>query len=123
MVRGSAQHGQFHFRKGDYRRAADFFESARAAEPDRPALEVIHLLGVCRFLLQDFDRAEPLLKQSLRLGPTPRQSVRALAYLSTICRKQGRTAEALRCQEQAMAIVGSDPELRREFEQFPRKER
>jgi tetratricopeptide (TPR) repeat protein len=123
FVRAEDLQARVAFRQGDYRRAVERFESARAADPDRPDPELIHLLGVSHYLLGEFDRAEPLLKQSLRLGPTPRQSVRALSYLSTICRKQGRTSEALRYQEQAMTVVGADPELRREFEQFPRKDR
>jgi hypothetical protein len=120
FVRAEDQQARMAFKKGDYRRAAERFESARAADPDHPDPELIHLLGVSHYLLGEYDRAEPFLRQSLRLGPTPRQSVRALAYLSTICQKQGRSSEALRCQQQAMTIVGADPELRREFEQFPR---
>lgn len=119
-ARAQAQQGYARFRKGDYRGAADLLESANGVEPDRPSLEVLHLLGVCRFLLNEYDRAEPLLKGALRLGPTSRQAVRACTYLSTICRKQGRMQEALRWQEQAMSVVGSDPDLRREFDQFNR---
>jgi tetratricopeptide (TPR) repeat protein len=124
IVRGEVQQAQFLIKQGglseNFRRAAALLESAREAEPDRPSLEILHLLGICYYVLNDYDRAEPLLKQSLHLGPTPRQAVRALTYLSTICRRQGRAAEAARYQEQAMAVVRSDPELRGEFEQFPR---
>jgi len=116
-VRAHDRQARFAFRQGNYRRAADFFEAARVADPSRPDPELIHLSGVCFYLLNEYDRAEPILKQSLRLGGTPRQSVRTLTYLATICQKQGRRQEALRYQEQAMTVVGADPELRREFEQ------
>jgi len=120
FVRAQGRQGQAAFTRSDWRRAAEFFESARAADPDPPSLEIIHLLGVSWYLLNEFDRAEPLLKQSLRLGPSARQQIRACTCLSSICLKQGRKAEAMRWQEQAMAVVGADPELKREFEQFPR---
>jgi tetratricopeptide (TPR) repeat protein len=119
-ARAQATLGQARFKKSDFRGAAELLESARAVEPDRPALEIVHLLGICYYQLGDYDRAEPQLKLSLRLGPTARQSVRACSYLATICRKQGRMAESLRWQDQAMGVVGSDPELRREFDQFSR---
>jgi hypothetical protein len=109
--------GRYRFLEKDYRGASEAFEAARGADPARPDPEIVHLSGVSFYLLGDFDRAEPLLKQSLRLGATPRQSVRALSYLSTICQKEGRTAEARRYQEQAMTVVGADPELRREFQE------
>jgi hypothetical protein len=119
-VRAQGRQGQAAFARGDYRRAGELLESARAADPDHPSLEVVHLLGICTYLLNDFGRAEPLLKQSLRLGPTSRQQIRACSYLSSICRQQGRTTEAMRWQQQAMGVVGADPELRREFDQFSR---
>jgi len=119
-VRAQGRQGQAAFARNDLRGAAEFLESARAADPDHPSLEVVHLLGVCAYMLNDFGRAEPLLRQSLRLEPTARQQIRACSYLSSICRRQGRAAEAMRWQEQAMAVVGADPELRREFEQFSR---
>src|SRR5262249_16382336 len=78
FVRAEDQQARLAFKKGDYRGAAERFESARAADPDRPDPEIIHLLGVSHSLLYEFDRAEPMLKQSLRLGLTSRQSVRAL---------------------------------------------
>jgi len=116
-VRAQGRLGQAAFARGDFPRAAEFFESARAADLEHPSLEVVHLLGVSTYLLKDYGRAEPLLKQSLRLGPTARQQIRACSYLSTICRVQGRTTEAMRWQDQAMGVVGTDPELRREFEE------
>jgi tetratricopeptide (TPR) repeat protein len=123
-VRAQAQLGQLCFRKGgdgNLRKAVEHFEAARAADPERPDRDVVQGLAVCHYLLGEMDRAEPLLKELLRLRPTPRQGVRALSFLATICRGQGRMQEALRYQDQAMAIVGSDPELRREFErQAPR---
>ena len=73
FVRAQGRLGQAAFARSDWRQAAELFESARAADPDHPSLEVIHLLGVSHFLLNEFDRAEPLLKQSLRLGPSARQ--------------------------------------------------
>ena len=120
FVRAQSRQGQAAFARKDWRGAAEAFESARAADPEHPVVDVIHLLGVCYYLLNDFGRAEPLLKQSLRLGPTARQEIRACSYLANLCRAQGRTAEAIRWQQQAMGVVGADPELRREFEQFPR---
>ena len=117
IARAQGSLGRYRFLQKDYRGAAESLEAARAADPSRPDPEAIHLSGVCFYLLNEFERAEPLLKQSLKLGPTPRQSVRALTYLSTICQKQGRKADALRYQEQAMTVVAGDPELRREFEQ------
>jgi tetratricopeptide (TPR) repeat protein len=116
-ARAQAGLGRFRFLQKEYRGASEALEAARAADPARPDPEVIHLSGVCFYLLNEYDRAEPLLKLSLRLRATPRQTVRALTYLSTICQKQGRKQEALRYQEQAMTVVGADPELRREFEQ------
>jgi hypothetical protein len=124
FVRAQGQMGQTWFRKGgdeNLRRAAACFEAARSADPGQPDRDVVHGLAVSYYLLKDNDRAEPLLKELLRLGPTPRQAVRACSFLSAICRTQGRTQEALRYQEQAMAIVGSDPELRREYEQQSHK--
>jgi hypothetical protein len=120
FVRVQARQGHAAFVRNDWRRAAELLESARAADPDHPSLEIIHFLGVSHYLLNEFDRAEPLLKQSLRLGPTSRQQIRACTCLSSICLKQGRKAEAMRWQEQAMGVVGADPELKREFEQFSR---
>jgi hypothetical protein len=123
IVRSRTQEGQAWLKKGgeeNLRRAAARFEEARAADPGRPDRDVIHGLGILYYLLKDAGRAEPLLRQLLDLDPTPRQAVRACTFLSNLCRAQGRTAEALRYQERAMAIVGSDPDLRREFEQFPR---
>jgi tetratricopeptide (TPR) repeat protein len=123
-VRAEANQGQVHLARGgeeNLKKAAEFFGRAMAADPSNPDRGVVHGLAVCYYLLRQFDRAEPLLKQLLRLDPTPRQAVRACSFLSTICRSQGRSQEALRYQDQAMAIVGSDPELRREFErQSPR---
>ena len=58
----------------------------------------------------------PSERNALRL--TARQSMRSCFYLATISQKQGRTLEARRYQERAMSVVASDPELRREFEQF-----
>jgi hypothetical protein len=116
-VRAQGRQAQAAFARGDWGRAAELLESARAADPEHPALEVIHLLGVSHYLLGDFGRAEPLLKQSLRLGPSARQQIRACSYLSSICRRDGRTAEAMRWQEQAMGVVGADPALKREFEE------
>jgi tetratricopeptide (TPR) repeat protein len=120
FVRVQGRLGHASFKRGDYERAAACFEAARKADPDRPDAELFHLEGVCRYLLNDFARAEPLLKSSLRMGLTSRQRVRACTYLSAICKKQGRSDEALRYQEQAMGVVGADPELRREFDQFNR---
>lgn len=122
-TRSRTQEARAWFKKGGddaLRKAALRYEEARAAEPDRQDREVVHGLGVVYYLLRDPERAEPLLRQLLDLSPTPRQAVRACSFLSMICRTQGRAAEALRFQERAMAIVGSDPDLRREFEQFPR---
>lgn len=123
-VRAEANQGQAAFARGGedhLRRAAECFGRALAADPSHPDRGVVHGLAVSWYLLRQFDRAEPLLKQLLRLDPTPRQAVRACSFLSTIYRSQGRLEEALRYQDQAMAIVGSDPELRREFEkQSPR---
>jgi len=123
-VRAQAQMGQVCFRQGgdaNLRRAAEYFEAARAADPEHPDRDIVHGLAVSYYLLKQMDRAEPLLKELLRLNPAPRQGVRACSFLATICRSQGRMAEALRYQDQAMAIVGSDPDLRREFErQSPR---
>ncbi|HLY75257.1 MAG TPA: hypothetical protein VKU80_14145, partial [Planctomycetota bacterium] len=123
-VRAQAQMGQVFFRKGgdeNLRRAVECFEAARSADPQRPDRDLVHGLAVSYYLLRQMDRAEPLLKDLLQLDPTPRQGVRACSFLATICRNQGRMGEALRYQDRAMAIVGSDPELRREFErQAPR---
>ncbi|HVR84549.1 MAG TPA: tetratricopeptide repeat protein [Planctomycetota bacterium] len=123
-VRAQAQQGQLCFKKGgdeNLRRAVEYFEAARAADLARPDRDIVHALAVSYYLLRELDRAEPLLKELLRLHPTPRQGVRALSFLATICRGQGRMQEALRYQDQAMAIVGSDPQLRGEFErQSPR---
>jgi hypothetical protein len=119
FVRAEARMGQAWFRKGgddNLTRAAACFDAARAADPGHPDRDVINDLAVSYYLLRQIDRAEPLLKELLRLNPTPRQAVRACGFLATICRGQGRMQEALRYQDQAMAIVGSDPELRREFQ-------
>ncbi|MBV8880414.1 MAG: DUF2723 domain-containing protein [Planctomycetaceae bacterium] len=123
-VRAQAGQGQAHLKSGGpehLRQAAECFEAARSADPEHPDRDVVHGLGIAYYLLKQYDRAEPALKQLLRLSPTPRQGVRACGFLSTICRSQGRMQEAVRYQDQAMSIVGSDPELRREFErQAPR---
>jgi tetratricopeptide (TPR) repeat protein len=116
FVRARENQARAAFLRKEYRRAADLFESARTADPGHPNPESIHLAGASHYLLNEVDRAEPLLKQSLRLGGTPRQLLRAYTYLSTICGKQGRREEAARYHEQAMAVVRSDPELRLEFE-------
>ncbi|HLH28779.1 MAG TPA: tetratricopeptide repeat protein, partial [Acidimicrobiales bacterium] len=118
-VRAQAQMGQAWFRKGgddNLARAAACFEAARSADPGHPDRDVVHGLAVSYYLLRRIDLAEPLLRDLLRLNPTPRQGVRACSFLATICRGQGRLQEALRYEDQAMAIVGSDPELRREFQ-------
>jgi tetratricopeptide (TPR) repeat protein len=123
FARAQDQQARVYFLRGgpeNYRRAAGLFEAARDADPGRPSPEGVHLIGVCHFLLNQYDRAEPALKQSLHLALTSRQRMRTCFYLATICRKQGRAAEAGRFQEQAIAVVGSDPDLRREFEQFSR---
>jgi hypothetical protein len=52
------------------------------------------------------------------LKPTPRQAVRACKFLSNIYKARGQSAEAQRYLDRAMAIVKSDPELRREFDQY-----
>ena len=119
-VRAQGQLGHTFFRRGQHGRTADAFEAARKADPEAPDGDLLHLEGVSRFLLNDFARAEPLLKSSLRMGLTSRQRVRACTYLATICRRQGRSGEAMRYQEQAMGVVGSDPDLRREFDHFNR---
>ena len=120
FVRAQGQLGHAFFKRGDTGRAADAFEAARKADPGNPDGDLLHLEGVSRFLLNDFARAEPLLKSSLRMGLTSRQRVRACTYLATICRRQGRSDEAMRYQEQAMGVVVSDPDLRREFDRFNR---
>jgi len=123
-VRAQAQMGQVCFKQGgeaNLRKAVEYFDAARSADPRHPDRDIVHGLAVSCYLLKQMDRAEPLLKELLRLNPTPRQGVRACSFLATICRSQGRMPEALRYQDQAMAIVGSDPDLRREFErQSPR---
>ncbi|HLY11774.1 MAG TPA: DUF2723 domain-containing protein [Planctomycetota bacterium] len=123
-VRAQARMGQVWFKKGgddNLGKAAACFQAARDADPGRPDPDIVHGLAISYYLLRQTDRAEPLLRELLRLHPTPRQGVRACSFLATICRSQGRLQEALRYQDQAMAIVGSDPELRREFEkQSPR---
>lgn len=123
-VRAQAQMGQVCLKQGgdaNLRRAVEYFDAARSADPQHPDRDIVHGLAVSCYLLKQMDRAEPLLKELLRLKPTPRQGVRACSFLATICRSQGRMPEALRYQDQAMAIVGSDPDLRREFErQSPR---
>jgi tetratricopeptide (TPR) repeat protein len=123
IVRSRAAEARAWFKKGGddaLRKSAQRYEEVRAAEPDRQDQEVLHGLGVDYYLLKEFERAEPLLRQVLEMNPTPRQAVRCCTFLSLICRAQGRAAEAARLQERAMTIVGSDPALRREFEQFPR---
>jgi tetratricopeptide (TPR) repeat protein len=123
FARAQDQQARVYFLRGgpeNYRRAAQLFEAARAADPERPSAEGVHLIGVCYFLLNQYGEAEPALRQSLHLALTSRQRMRTLFYLATICRKQGRVADAARFQDQAMAVVGSDPELRREFEQYSR---
>lgn len=122
-VRAQARQGQLLFQRGgteNLRKAAALFESARVAEPGRPVGEILHLEGVCHYLLKDPARAEPLLKSSLHLPLGARQRLRSCVFLSNIYREQGRVEEARRYHEQAMAAVGSDPELRREFEQSSR---
>ena len=123
-VRAEAQMGQVSFKKGgdeNLRKAVEYFEAARSADPQHPDRDIVHGLAVSYYLLGTMDRAEPLLKELLRLHPSPRQGVRACSFLARLCRSQGRMPEALRYQDQAMAIVGSDPDLRREFErQSPR---
>lgn len=121
FVRAHGRLGHAYFQKGgseNFGRAAGLLEAARKADPEHPDADLIHLEGVCRYLLNDPAKAEPLLKSSLRLGLTARQRVRSCTYLAAICRKQGRAEEAMRYQEQAMSAVGSDAELRREFDQF-----
>jgi hypothetical protein len=116
LARAHARMGHYTFTRGDYRTAAGHLEAARKAEPDRPVGELVHLEGVCHYLLKDAARAEPLLKSSLHLPLTPRQRLRSFTFLANLCREQGRADEARRHQEQAMLVVGADPELRREFE-------
>jgi len=120
-VRCRARDAQFWFRKGaeeGYRKAAALYEDARAADPVRPDRDVVSGLAASYYLLKDFDRALPLYQQLLGLNPTPRQAVRACKFLSNIYRARGQSAEAQRYQDRAMAIVKSDPELRRELEQY-----
>jgi tetratricopeptide (TPR) repeat protein len=116
FVRALDQQARWALKRSEFRKAADLFASARAADPGRPDPEAIHLAGACHYQLSEYDRAEPLLKQSVLLGGTPRQLLRSYSYLSTICAKQGRREEAARYHDQAMAVVRSDPELRQEFE-------
>lgn len=120
LARAEARLGHYHFKRSNYRVAAGHLEAARRAEADRPDGDLLHLEGVCHTLLEDFAKAEPLLKSSLHFALTPRQRMRSLAFLARICRDQGRRDESMRWQEQAMGVVGSDPELRREFDQFRR---
>lgn len=120
FARAGDQQARAAFKKGQYARAAELFESARDADTGRAAPESVQLLGMSYFLQGRYDRAEPVLKEALHLALSPRQAVRSCSCLSTICRKQGRTLEAERWQNQAMGVVGSDPELRREFEQYPK---
>jgi tetratricopeptide (TPR) repeat protein len=120
-VRCRAREAQFWFRKGGeegYRKAAALYEEARAADPVRPDRDLVSSLAASYYLLKDFDRVEPLYQQLLGLNPTPRQAVRACKFLSNIYRARGQSAEAQRYLDRAMAIVKSDPELRREFEQY-----
>jgi len=120
-VRCRAREAQSWFRKGGeegYRKAAVLYEEARAADPGRPDRDVVNGLATSHYLLKDFDRSEPVLQQMLLLNPTPRQAVRACKFLSNIFRARGQSAEAQRYLDRAMAIVKSDPELRREFEQY-----
>src|SRR5882672_2969051 len=70
FVRAESQRGSYYFRKaGDdnLRKAADCFEAARAADLEHPDRDVVHGLAVSFYLLKRYDRAEPLLKQLLRL--------------------------------------------------------
>ena len=121
FVRTRSQQAQVYFKRGgveNYRRAAELFETARAADPDSAPLALLHPLAASLVLTGQYDRAEPLLKRVLLMSPPPRIWVKACYYLSKICQSQGRKAEEARYREQAMSGVGSDPELRREFEQF-----
>jgi len=123
IVRARILEAKYWFGQGgeaNLRKAVERFEEARRAEPERPDADVIHGLGVAYFLLKDGARAEPLLRQLLGMEATPRQAVRACTFLSTLCRAQGRIPEAQHYQDRAMSIVNANPELRREFERFPR---
>lgn len=125
FVRAKVQTGQAAFKKGgdeNLREAIEAFEAARSVDPGRPDRDLVHTLGASYYLIKNYEKAEPLLKQLLDLKPPARQAVRACSFLSNICKAQGRTQEALQYQQQGMGIVGADPELRREYERFPRQQ-
>jgi tetratricopeptide (TPR) repeat protein len=121
IARCRAREAQAWFRKGgdeNFRRASALYEEARAADPGRPDRDVVNGLATSSYLLKDYDRAEPQYQQLLLLKPTPRQAVRACKFLSNIYKARGQSAEAQRYLDRAMEIVKSDPELRREFDQY-----
>lgn len=121
FVRSEEQRARYYFRQGGpepVRMAAELFESAARAEPDRPPPEAVHLGGVCRYLLKEFDQAEPALKRALELGIGARQQARSYIYLAAICQARGQGEEAARYRQRAMKVVEADPELRRERSQY-----
>lgn len=102
-----------------YRQGADLLESILKADPASGGrLEVVYPLATACVALGRSDRAEPLLRQTLLLGPPARAEVGAAYHLSRILDASGRKAEAESYRMRAMMLVNADPSLRAEFEAF-----
>lgn len=78
------------FASGDYTRALAYFDEAKSAGADGPAIH--YNIGVCTFRLRDYGRAE----SEFRLVADRYPKMRALAEYNTglVLRAQGREAEA-----------------------------
>ncbi|MBI5365413.1 MAG: tetratricopeptide repeat protein [Planctomycetes bacterium] len=91
-------------RRGSYGLAAGAFESVLAADTTRPELPAA--LGLALLGRGDFERAEPWLRQALRLAPEHAAALEGAAWLDYQAR---RPAEALaRLEAVAAASGGAD---------------
>jgi hypothetical protein len=117
LSRARLREGTFYFRKADPRAAAAL-EAALALDPEPDRSPALFPLGATYAAQGRAEQAEPLLKRALTQELAPRNRVHALSTLSRLAAAKGRVEEARAYRAQAMDVVGSDPELRREFERF-----
>jgi tetratricopeptide (TPR) repeat protein len=100
-----------------YRKAAETFESLLETEPSMErSLETCYPLALAYLNLGRPDRAEPFFRKTLTLSPAPRVEAGAAHFLSQICERTGRIAEARALGARAGAILQADPTLRAGFE-------